>query len=118
MIAAIRKFNEVIGLFDFLKTHNQFLNRLKLTLLTHPTLCLPVLLFRSQLRVSILNGRARRFINVTEIVHYFSFNLYVFCVCSFKYITKKLSVIHKSVDKSEINKFRFKIVTYSLFKLS
>jgi hypothetical protein len=32
MSAAIREFNEAIGLFDFILTRNQFVNRLKLTL--------------------------------------------------------------------------------------
>jgi hypothetical protein len=32
MSAAMREFNEVIGLFDFILTRNQFMNRLKLTL--------------------------------------------------------------------------------------
>jgi hypothetical protein len=32
MSAAMRKFNEVIGLFDFISTRNQFMNPLKLTL--------------------------------------------------------------------------------------
>jgi hypothetical protein len=32
MSAAMREFNEVIGLFDFILTRNQFVNRLKLTL--------------------------------------------------------------------------------------
>jgi hypothetical protein len=32
MSAAMREFNKVIGLFDFILTRNQFLSRLKLTL--------------------------------------------------------------------------------------
>jgi hypothetical protein len=36
--AAMRKFNEVIGLFDIILTRNQFMSRLKLTFLTYPTL--------------------------------------------------------------------------------
>jgi hypothetical protein len=32
MSAAMREFNEVIGLFDFILTRNQFMNHLKLTL--------------------------------------------------------------------------------------
>jgi hypothetical protein len=32
MSAAMHEFNEVIGLFDFILTRNQFLNRLKQTL--------------------------------------------------------------------------------------
>jgi hypothetical protein len=32
MSAAMREFNEVIGLFDFILTRNQFMNRLELAL--------------------------------------------------------------------------------------
>jgi hypothetical protein len=32
MSSEMREFNEVIGLFDFILTRNQFMNRLKLTL--------------------------------------------------------------------------------------
>jgi hypothetical protein len=41
MSAAMREFNEVIGLFDFILTRNQFVNRLRLTLYTYSTLRLP-----------------------------------------------------------------------------
>jgi hypothetical protein len=34
MSAAMHECNEVIGLFDFILTRNQFMNRLKLTLQT------------------------------------------------------------------------------------
>jgi hypothetical protein len=32
MSTALREFNEIIGLFDFISTHNQFINSVKLTL--------------------------------------------------------------------------------------
>jgi hypothetical protein len=38
MSGAMREFNEAIGLFDFGLTDDQFLNRLRLTLQTYPTL--------------------------------------------------------------------------------
>jgi hypothetical protein len=72
MSAAMRQFNKVIGLFDFILTRNQFLNRLKLTLQTYPTLRLPqdklctphdADLCILSLLINILSGRGRRFIN-------------------------------------------------------
>jgi hypothetical protein len=38
MLGAMRQFNEVIGLFGFGLTRDQFLNRLRLTLKAYPTL--------------------------------------------------------------------------------
>jgi hypothetical protein len=38
MSGAMRQFNEVIGIFDFSLTRDQFLNRIRLTFLTYPTL--------------------------------------------------------------------------------
>jgi hypothetical protein len=41
MSATMREFNEVIGLFEFILTRNQSLNRLQLIFWTRPTLPLP-----------------------------------------------------------------------------
>jgi hypothetical protein len=41
MSAAMPEFNGVIGLFDFILSRNQFVNRLRLTLLVYLTLSLP-----------------------------------------------------------------------------
>jgi hypothetical protein len=41
MSTAMREFNEIIGLFNFILTPNQFMNLLKLTLKTYPTFSLP-----------------------------------------------------------------------------
>jgi hypothetical protein len=90
MFAAMREFNEVIGLFDLISTRNHFMNRLKITLYTYPTLHLPQDKLCMVTVACYYTQRARRSINVTGIIHYF--------------IALKLSVRHKSVDKREINK--------------
>jgi hypothetical protein len=67
MSGAIRHFNEVIGLFDFGLTRDQFLNRLRLILKTYPTLhrfsesivqcALPCFCALSFSSVNMLSGR-------------------------------------------------------------
>jgi hypothetical protein len=106
MSAAMREFNEVIGLFDFILTRNQFVNRLKLTLrlphdkwcIPHAVLCMvPVVCIYTRWACSSLH----QLIDVTDIVHYFSFILYVFCICSFKNITKNCQLDISPLTKAK-----------------